>query len=93
MDIRYNEEAHRFDMYAEDGTHVGEIEYKPSGTGEWYATHTEVFPGNEGKGYAGLLLDALVQKAMEEGRKIVPVCPYVIGAFRKYPEKYADVIK
>lgn len=93
MRIEHDAANFRFNMYTDDNKHIGEIEYRPSGTGEWYATHTEVFPGNEGKGYAGQLLDALAKEAEAQGAKIVPLCPYVVAAFKKYPEKYAAVIK
>ena len=88
-----NEAQKRFDLYNDDGTHVGEIEYMSGGNNALYATHTEVFTGNEGKGYAGILLDALVAYAIAQDKKIVPICPYVKKAFLEHPEKYAAVIK
>lgn len=93
MTIRHTEEKNRFDLYGEAGEHIGEIAYMPGGGKELFATHTEVFPEYEGKGHAASLLDALADYARKEGAKIVPICPYVIAAFRKFPEKYADVMK
>lgn len=93
MDIKHDEAAKRFNLYDEDGTKMGEIEYMKGGNNELYATHTEVFPEFEGRGLAAKLLDAMAAFAEEKGAKIVPVCPYVIHAFQKYPEKYAAVIK
>lgn len=92
MEICHNQEHKRFDLLNDEGEHIGEIEYTRSGTGEIYATHTGVAPQYEGQGLAGKLLDALAGWAQEEGAKIVPLCPYVIHAFKKYPEKYARVI-
>ncbi|MDL2219136.1 N-acetyltransferase [Ruminococcaceae bacterium OttesenSCG-928-O06] len=93
MKITHNEEKTRFDLYDDAGTHVGEIEYMRGGNNELYATHTEVFPGSEGKGYAGHLLQALVDYAAGQDAKIVPICGYVKAKFTNEPEKYAAVIK
>lgn len=93
MDTRHNEEKHRFELYDDDGARMGEIEYKKGGNNEVYATHTEVFPQYEGRGLAMVLLDTLAAWAKENGKTIVPVCPYVTYAFKKHPEKYAPVIK
>lgn len=89
----HNTQAKKFELYGSDGVHIGEIEYRSGGNKDLYATHTEVFPAYEGQGYARQLLDALAGYAEENGYKIVPICPYVISAFRKSPEKYAAVIK
>jgi predicted GNAT family acetyltransferase len=47
--------------------------------------------GFEGRGFAGLLLERLVNYAKESGLKIVPLCPYVNAQFRRHPEKYAEI--
>ena len=93
MDIRHTPEKKRFDLYDETGERVGEIEYMPGGNNEIYATHTEVFSPHEGKGYAGKLLAAMAEWAEREGKVIIPICPYVIAAFKKHPDKYAAVMK
>lgn len=93
MQIKHDEEAKQFVLLDDDGARMGEIEYKNGGNNDLYATHTEVFPAYEGQGHATRLLDALVEYAEGQGAKIVPICPYVISAFKRYPEKYAGVIK
>lgn len=96
MTIRHFEDQYRFAAYDEKGEEVGEIEYKNGGNNDLYATHTEVYEGHEGhegKGIGSQLLDALAAWATERGSKIVPICPFVIASFKKYPEKYAAVIK
>lgn len=93
MRVAHEEAAKKFVLYADDGEKAGEIEYKYGGNKDLYATGTEVYPAYEGHGYARTLLDALADWAREGGYKIVPICTYVINAFAKYPEKYADVIK
>ncbi len=92
MKLLHDEAKKRFDLYDVDDSHIGEIEYMKGGGNQLFATHTEVFPGYEGKGYARQLLDALVAYAVEQKATIVPICPYVIAAFKKHPERYAAVI-
>lgn len=55
--------------------------------------HTEVAPENTGKGYAGMLLENLVQYARDKGMEIIPLCPYVLSQFKKHPGLYEDVWK
>lgn len=91
MEIQHDERARRMDMFDDNGSHLGTIEYIRGGNNELYATHTEVFPPYEGKGYAKLLLNALTAYAKRNDLKIVAICPYVINAFQRYPEQYAAV--
>lgn len=53
--------------------------------------HTEVDAEQEGKGFAKLLLNALVSYARENNLRIIPLCPYVFAQFKRHPEEYADV--
>lgn len=53
--------------------------------------HTEVDPQFEGKGFARLLLQRMVAYARENGLKVVPLCPYVHGQFKRRPDEYRDV--
>ncbi len=92
MKTTHTPEKNRFDLYDDAGKHVGEIEYRITSKTEYAATHTEVFPGNEGKGYAAVLLDALCKYAEANDIKIKAVCPYVVARFEKDPVKYAAVI-
>ena len=55
--------------------------------------HTEVSDAFSGKGYAHMLLDALVNRARTTGRTINPLCPYVFAEFTRQPEQFADVWK
>lgn len=77
----------------DDGREIGLIEFMPGGSSEIFATSTHVLPEFEGQGLAGQLLDAMADYARENDLKIVPICPYVIHAFKKYPDKYGDVAK
>lgn len=93
MTIRHDEDGRHFDLFSDDGIHLGEIDYMRGGNNDIYATHTEVFVGHEGQGYATLLLEALVNYAERTSCKIVPICGFVAGEFRKDPEKFSKVMK
>lgn len=93
MKTKHDAEKKRIDLYTDEGTHVGEIEYMRGGNNELFATHTEVFRGNEGKGYGSQLVDALAAYAAETDAIIKPVCPFVKALFQRKPEKYAKVIE
>lgn len=75
-----------------DGVSAGEIDYTIEANGSLCATHTIVDPAFSGKGYAALLVDALVTFAEQEKVNIIPACSYVAARFAKDPEKYKNVI-
>ena len=53
--------------------------------------HTEVDEAYNGRGFAGILLAKLVGYARENNLKIIPLCPYVHGQFKRKPELYTDI--
>ena len=53
--------------------------------------HTEVNPGNEGKGFGKKMVLKAVEFAREKGIKIVPLCPFAKSVFDKTPE-FRDVL-
>lgn len=53
--------------------------------------HTEVLEKEEGKGYAKILLTAMVNYARQNHLKVVALCPYVHLQFRRRPDDYADI--
>lgn len=91
MKVVHQAQEKRFDLFDDDNNCVGEIAYMNGGNDDLYATHTLVEPEYNGRGYAGILLEALCEYARDNGKKIVPLCGYVVGQFRKEPAKYADV--
>ncbi len=50
------------------------------------AEHTLVPPEIGGRGIAGMLVEALIADAREQGFKIDPVCSYVAAQFKRHPE-------
>lgn len=88
MEIKRGE--NRFYLADDQGNEAGEITYYPSEDNTWTADHTFVSDEYRGHNYAGLLLKALVEHAREEGKKIIPVCPYVKKEFDRR-EEYKDI--
>ena len=91
MKIEHDRERCEFKAFTDDGVRIGEIAYEEC-DGNLTATHTLVADAFQGKGAAQELLDALRDYAAENGMKIIPVCSYVVAAFKRYPERYKAVI-
>ena len=53
--------------------------------------HTEVNPGNNGKGFGKKMVTKAVEFAREKGIKIIPLCPFAKSVFDKTPE-FRDVL-
>lgn len=73
-----------------DGIKMGLIEIAVNGN-LLTAIHTEVKPEGQGKGYAGKLLNGLVDYARENALKIYPSCSYVHAQFTRHPDRYQDL--
>ena len=82
----------RFYKNDENGKMIAEITYVPSGEDKVLVDHTFVDPSLRGQGVAEQLVDRAVEEMKAEGKKIVPVCPYVVSLFERKPEKYHDII-
>ncbi len=53
--------------------------------------HTEVNPGNNGKGFGKKMVEKAVAFARENNIKITPLCPFAKSVFDKTPE-YQNVL-
>ncbi|MCO4292246.1 N-acetyltransferase [Solitalea sp. MAHUQ-68] len=65
--------------------HKAFIEYMKSGN-SIYLTHTEVAPELEGKGIAKKLVETVLKMIEDEGKQLVPLCPYVAAYLKRHPE-------
>ena len=70
---------------------IGKCQYRIDGD-NWVIYHTDVDKEYGGQGIALRLLQAIVVKAKEEGKRIKPECSYVRHVFEKDRERYSDVI-
>lgn len=78
-----------FDLYDEDGK-VGEMVFDQTET-DLTVYHTEVDQEKEGRGYAKLLLNAMVEYVRKFGLQVIPLCPYVHAQFKRHEDLYADI--
>ena len=62
-----------------------------AGTDKIIIDHTEVNPGNNGKGYGKMMVEKAVEFAREKNIKIIPLCPFVKSVFDKTPA-FKDVL-
>ncbi|NHC12973.1 GNAT family N-acetyltransferase [Motilibacter deserti] len=54
-------------------------------------THTEVFHGYEGQGVASRLVHDALDDVRRDGRRVLPLCPFVKSYIAKHQE-YADLV-
>jgi predicted GNAT family acetyltransferase len=55
-------------------------------------THTEVDPAFEGHGIGSMLVRRALDDVRGQGRRAVPVCPFVRGWIDRHPD-YADLVR
>jgi hypothetical protein len=79
--VRDNVEAGRFEI-GEPGRIVF-ADYRRSGE-LLFIDHVETPPAMRGAGAAGALMEAIVERAREEGRTIVPVCSYAAAWMKRH---------
>ena len=84
-----NLQLHRFEM--RDGAALAaEAQYKLQGDTIVF-THTEVKPGNEGKGLGSKIAKFALDTARDRKLKVVAQCEFIAGYIAKHPE-YAPLL-
>ena len=86
--ITDDQAASRFELRA-DG-HVAELTYRRNGK-RLVLIHTEVPPELEGRGIAGRLVSAALDRAARDGFTIVPLCPFARVWLERHPDEAARV--
>ena len=91
MHVTDNTEEHRFEVQAEG--HLAELTYKRRGEGgrELVLVHTGVPEELGGRGIAGELVAAAVERARADGLTIIPHCSYARSWLEKHPEQAEGV--
>lgn len=74
-----------------DGKEEAKMTFVFAGPDKFIINHTEVNPGNEGKGFGKKMVTAAVAYAREKGMKIIPLCPFAKSVFDKV-EEFRDVL-
>jgi len=75
----------------DDGKHGAMMTFVFAGEDKIIIDHTEVNPGNEGKGFGKKMVVKAVEFAREKNIKIIPLCPFAKSVFDKTPE-FRDVL-
>lgn len=76
-------------VHREDG-HEAELTYRTS-AGRLVLDHTGVPDAMGGRGVAGRLVQAAVDRAAESGEVVVPRCPYVQRWLERHPDEAARI--
>lgn len=74
-----------------DGKQEGKMTFVFAGNDKIIIDHTEVNPGNNGKGFGKKMVAKAVEYAREKNIKIIPLCPFAKKVFDKTPE-FRDVL-
>jgi predicted GNAT family acetyltransferase len=82
-------DARRFEAYVDDEL-VAFVEYRLA-PGVITFLHTEVLPGNEGRGVGGQVARTVLDEARARGLRVRPLCPFIAAWIRRHPE-YADLV-
>lgn len=74
-----------------DGKTEAKMTFVFAGEDKIIIDHTEVNPGNNGKGFGKKMVEKAVLFAREKSLKIIPLCPFAKSVFDKVPE-FRDVL-
>lgn len=91
LSFRIEEEASRGRIVAERDGREAELTFSKAGTGRIIADHTLVPSAMEGQGVGTALVERLHAYALDEGVKVVALCPFVKAKMAKHPE-WQDVL-
>ncbi len=90
VQIRINDNKGTFYIEVE-GKQEAMMTFVFAGEDKIIIDHTEVNPGNEGKGFGKKMITKAVEFAREKGIKILSICPFAKSVFDKTPE-FRDVL-
>lgn len=86
IEITNHSETNRFEGKIEGKTAIVEYMDRPD---KIVFTHTEVPVGLEGKGVGGAMARFVLDYAREQGKKVLPLCPFIKAYIQRHPE-YQD---
>lgn len=69
-----------------NGKQEGKMTFVFAGNDKIIIDHTEVNPGNNGKGFGKKMVAKAVEYAKEKNFKIIPLCSFAKSVFDKTPE-------
>lgn len=90
MQIEHDIHTQRFLAQTPSGTAV--LKYRERGSAILELYSTFVPEQDREQGIAGRLVEAALGYAREQGRRIIPTCPYIARWLREHPEHAALVV-
>jgi predicted GNAT family acetyltransferase len=79
----------RYELWSGDEV-AGSIRYTRDGE-VVTLVHTEIDPAFEGQGLGSALVAGTLDDVRARGKRIRPICPFVVAYLRRHPE-YADLV-
>ncbi|MFC6663258.1 GNAT family N-acetyltransferase, partial [Deinococcus multiflagellatus] len=70
---------------------LGYAEFRPAGEDAVMLPHTVVDEGHEGQGLGSLLARGALDDVRAQGKRVVPMCPFIAAYIRRHPE-YTDLV-
>ena len=87
--VRDHPAALQYEVFV-DGKGAGLLRYTLDGD-VVTLVHTEVDPQFEGQGVGAQLVQHALDDLRARGRRVIPLCPFVVAYLRRHPE-YNDIV-
>lgn len=82
--VIHNTAVGRFEMDIEGKKAL--VNYQKRGEDTYNLYHAEVPPEFEGRGYGSRLVKGTLDQIKAEGKKFIPMCPFIAAYVRRHPE-------
>lgn len=90
IQLQLNEKGRGAFVIEKEGERLAEMEIAVKGK-RLTVYHTEVSDALKGQGIGSRLFERMVEYARENNFKVVPLCPFVHGQFKRHPDLYEDI--
>jgi predicted GNAT family acetyltransferase len=90
VDVQHRENAKRFTARTPSG--LAYISYAVPDERTMDLQHTVVPEADRGQGVGGALVRTAIRHAREQGKRVIPTCPFVKAWLENHPDQ-ADVLK
>ncbi|WP_392673083.1 GNAT family N-acetyltransferase [Streptomyces sp. LN785] len=88
LTVERRDDRHRYEILV-DGERAGLTAFRDRGEQRVFY-HTKIFDAFAGRGLAGQLVQQALTDVRAQGKRIVPVCPYVAKYLQKHDE-FSDI--
>ena len=91
IDYVHAPDAHRYEIRDGDAL-VGFAEYRIPDDLHVDMVHTEVDDAYGGQGLAGEVVAFALADIRDQGKRVIPHCPYVAKWIKKHPGQFDDIV-